>query len=67
MVAGAHTTIAVATTKMWSAINPPPMVQALATTLSGDDVDFGLTLDQAMEPNLGTGQEATAPATTTGS
>lgn len=49
------TTIAVATTKMWSAINPPPMMQALAIALYGDDVDFGLTLDQAMEPNLGTG------------
>jgi D-alanyl-D-alanine carboxypeptidase len=49
------TTIAVATTKMWSAINPPPMMQALAISLYGDKVDFGLTLDQAMAPNLGTG------------
>lgn len=49
------TTIAVATTKMWSAITPPPMMQALAIALYGDDVDFGLTLDQAMEPNLGIG------------
>lgn len=49
------TTIAVATTKLWSAITPPPMLQALAIGLHGDDVDFGLTLDQAMEPNLGIG------------
>ncbi|HET8928628.1 MAG TPA: serine hydrolase domain-containing protein [Microbacterium sp.] len=49
------TTIAVATTKMWSAINPPPMLQALAMAVYGDDVDFGLTPEQAMEPNLGTG------------
>jgi D-alanyl-D-alanine carboxypeptidase len=50
------TTISVATTKMWSAINPPPMMQALAIALYGDEVDFGLTLEQAMEPNLGTGE-----------
>ena len=49
------TTIAVATTKVWSAINPPLMLQALAMAVYGDDVDFGLTLDQAMEPNLGAG------------
>jgi D-alanyl-D-alanine carboxypeptidase len=49
------TTIAVVTTKMWSAITPPPMMQALAIALYGDDVDFGLTLDQAMEPNLSIG------------
>ncbi len=49
------TTIAVATTKMWSAINPPPMMQALAMVVYGDEVDFGLTLEQAMQPNLGTG------------
>ncbi len=61
------TTISVATTKMWSAINPPPMMQALAMTLYGDDVDFGLTLDQAMEPNLGAGHDAPAPTTTAGS
>jgi D-alanyl-D-alanine carboxypeptidase len=57
------TTIAVATTKMWSAINPPPMMQALAIALYGDDVDFGLTLDQAMEPNLGPGHDANGPKT----
>ena len=63
------TTIAVATTKLWSAINPPPMMQALAIALYGDDVDFGfgLTLDQAMEPNLGAGHDAPAPTTTTAS
>jgi D-alanyl-D-alanine carboxypeptidase len=46
------TTISVATTKLWSAITPPPMMQALAMTLYGDEVDFGLTIEQAMEPNL---------------
>ena len=60
------TTISVTTTKMPSAINPPPMMQALAMTLFGDDVDFGLTIDQAMAPNLGPGHDATAPTTTTG-
>jgi D-alanyl-D-alanine carboxypeptidase len=49
------TTITVATTKMWSAITPPPMMQALAIALYGDEVDFGLTLEQAMEPNLAIG------------
>src|SRR5438046_7099305 len=46
------TTIEVATTKMWSAINPPPMMQALAMAVYGTKVDFGLTLERAMEPNL---------------
>jgi D-alanyl-D-alanine carboxypeptidase len=49
------TTITVATTKMWSAITPPPMMQALAIAVYGDDVDFGLTLEQAMAPNLAIG------------
>lgn len=49
-------TIAVATTKVWSAINPPPMMQALAIAVFGDAVDFGLTLDQAMAPNLSGGE-----------
>ena len=63
------TTIAAATTKVWSAINPPPMRQPLALALYGDDVDFGngLTLDQAMEPNLGPGHDAVGSTTTTGS
>lgn len=60
------TTITVATTKMWSAINPPPMMQALAMTIFGDKVDFGLTLEQAMEPNLGAAGHDEATATTTG-
>jgi D-alanyl-D-alanine carboxypeptidase len=50
------TTISVATTKVWSAINPPPMMQALAIAIFGDEVDFGLTLDQAMAPNLSGGE-----------
>jgi D-alanyl-D-alanine carboxypeptidase len=61
------TTIAVATTKMPSAITPPPMMQALAITLYGDEVDFGLTLDQAMRPNLGPGHDPAQPATTSAS
>jgi D-alanyl-D-alanine carboxypeptidase len=61
------TTISVATTKMPSAINPPPMMQALAIALYGDDVDFGngLTLELAMEPNLGAGHDTAGPTTTT--
>ena len=45
----------------------PPMMQALAIALYGDDVDFGngLTLDQAMEPNLGLGHDTAGPTTTT--
>ena len=58
------TTIQVMTTKMPSAITPPPMMQALAIALYGDQVDFGLTLDQAMEPNLGPGDPATTATTT---
>jgi D-alanyl-D-alanine carboxypeptidase len=50
------TTIEVMTTKLWSAITPPPMMQAIAIALFGNNVDFGLTLDQAMKPNLGIGQ-----------
>ena len=46
---------------------PPPIMQALAIALYGDDVDFGLTLDQAMEPNLGASHEAAGPTTTTSS
>ena len=64
------TTIAVATTKLWSAITPPPMLQALAMTVFGNRVDFGLTLEQAMKPNLSIGQDpgaSTATATTVGS
>ena len=52
------TTIAVVTTKIWNAITPPPMMQALAITLYGDDVDFGLTIEEAMEPNLSIGTAA---------
>ncbi|WP_173923112.1 serine hydrolase [Agromyces sp. Marseille-P2726] len=52
------TTIAVVTTKIWNAITPPPMMQALAMTLYGDEVDFGLTIEQAMEPNLSIGTAA---------
>ncbi len=52
------TTIAVVTTKIWNAITPPPMMQALAMTLYGDELDFGLTIEQAMEPNLSIGTAA---------
>jgi hypothetical protein len=57
-------TIEVASMKMPNAITPPPMMQALAMAVAGDDVDFGLTLDQAMAPNLGAMPEA-GPTTTT--
>jgi D-alanyl-D-alanine carboxypeptidase len=62
-----NTTIEVASMKMPSAITPPPMMQALAMTVAGDEVDFGLTLDQAMEPNLGAMPEAGAETSTAGS
>ncbi len=52
------TTIAVVSTKIWNAITPPPMMQAIAMTLYGDEVDFGLTIEQAMEPNLSIGTAA---------
>ncbi len=55
------TTIAVASMKMPNAITPPPMLQALAMAVHGDDVDFGLTTDQALEPNLGALPEAGDP------
>jgi D-alanyl-D-alanine carboxypeptidase len=59
------TTIEVASTKMPNAITPPPMMQALAIAVHGDDVDFGLSFDQAMEPNLGAGESAAQTTTTT--
>jgi len=60
-----NTTIEVVSMKMPNALLPPPITQALAIAVYGDDVDFGLTLDQAMEPNLGPGHEPAGPATTT--
>jgi hypothetical protein len=50
------TTIEVMTTTLWRAITPPPMMQPLAIALYGNRVGFGLTLDQAMKPNLGISQ-----------
>jgi hypothetical protein len=50
---------------MPNAITPPPMMQALAIAVHGDDVDFGLSFDQAMEPNLGAGESAAQTTTTT--
>lgn len=50
-----QTTIEVASTKLANAVTPPPIVQAIAMTVYGDEVDFGLTLEQALEPNLFTG------------
>ena len=46
-----ETSIVVASTKNPNAITPPPMIQALAMAVYGNDVDFGLTLTQALEPN----------------
>ena len=60
-----NATIEVASMKMPNALLPPPIMQALAIAVYGDDVDFGLTIDQAMEPNLGFGHEDTGPTTTT--
>jgi D-alanyl-D-alanine carboxypeptidase len=45
------TAIVVVSTKLANAITPPPMIQALAIVLYGSDVDFGLTLAQALRPN----------------
>ena len=39
-------------------------MQALAATIFGDKVDFGLTLNEAMQPNLGAGHDAAATTTT---
>jgi D-alanyl-D-alanine carboxypeptidase len=46
-----HTTIAVVSTKLANAITPPPMFQALAMAVYGTNLGFGLTLDQALQPN----------------
>jgi D-alanyl-D-alanine carboxypeptidase len=52
------TTIVVVSTKLPNAITPPPMIQALAMAIYGNDVDFGLTTAQALEPNtFGSGHE----------
>jgi len=56
--------VEVASMKMPNAITPPPMLQALAMAVAGDEVDFGLTTDQAMTPNLGAMPEAGAATTT---
>jgi D-alanyl-D-alanine carboxypeptidase len=45
------TAIVVVSTKLANAVTPPPMIQALAMALYGNDVDFGLTPAQALEPN----------------
>jgi D-alanyl-D-alanine carboxypeptidase len=55
---GLDTTIAVVSMKLANAITPPPMIQALGIALYGDDVDFGLTLEQALEPNSFSGGPA---------
>jgi pimeloyl-ACP methyl ester carboxylesterase len=39
-------------TKQANAITPPPMLQALAMAIDGPDIGFGLTPEQALEPNL---------------
>ena len=44
-----QTTIEVASTKLANAVTPPPIVQAIAMTVYGDEVDFGLTLEQALK------------------
>ena len=46
-----RTSIVVVSTKQPNAITPPPMFQALAMAVFGEDIGFGLTLEQALEPN----------------
>ena len=46
-----ETTIVVLSTKLANAVTPPPMIQALAMAVFGNDVDFGLTPAQALAPN----------------
>ena len=46
-----RTSIEVVSTKQPNAITPPPMFQALAMTVFGQDIGFGLTIEQALEPN----------------
>lgn len=53
-----QTTIEVVSTKLANAITPPPMIQALGIAVYGADVDFGLTLDEALEPNSFSGGPA---------
>jgi hypothetical protein len=60
------TTIEVASMKMPNAITPPPMMQALAMALAGNELDFGLTPAQAMAPNLGAMPEAGPPTSPAG-
>jgi D-alanyl-D-alanine carboxypeptidase len=49
------TAVAVVSTKQPNAINPPPMLQALAMAIYGARIGFGLTPAQALAPNLGAG------------
>ena len=46
-----RTSIEVVSTKQPNAITPPPMFQALAMTVFGQHIGFGLTIEQALEPN----------------
>ena len=46
-----RTSIVVVSTKQPNAITPPPMFQALAMAVFGEKIGFGLTLEQALEPN----------------
>jgi pimeloyl-ACP methyl ester carboxylesterase len=47
-----ETAIVVVSTKQANAITPLPMLQALAMAIHGPDIGFGLTPEQALEPNL---------------
>ena len=46
-----QTSIVVVSTKQPNAITPPLMFQALAMAVFGADIGFGLTIEQALEPN----------------
>jgi len=59
-----NVTIEVVSTKMPNALLPPPIMQALAIAVYGTGVNFGLSLDQAMQPNLGASHEPAGPMTT---
>jgi D-alanyl-D-alanine carboxypeptidase len=48
---GRRTTIEVVSTKLANAVTPPPMFQALAMALYGTNLGFGLTPDEALQPN----------------
>jgi D-alanyl-D-alanine carboxypeptidase len=55
-----RTTIEVVSTKIAEAWTPPPMFQALAMTVLGPHLGFGITPAQALTPNYSAGDEPEA-------